>query len=223
MGRKRAAALVLAALMALGLSGCGAGGDKGGREEAGMTIAPVRLSEEEQRLAQLMCVDMDSCHIFEFQAAGARSLQFSTYELADGGWSRIQGGGGAALGAENGRIALTFGKITDGVRLSFQTQVQFVSYAIRPETEDDVSGMAFAMSALDGAQAIELEREIPLVLQVATSRNEVRMYQVDYFEMPRELARHGYEHVYAITVLFSAQEAGGLSQDAPPAEPSPAE
>lgn len=222
MGRKQIAALVLAALMALGLSGCGADDskDKDKDKDAAMTIAPAQLSEEEQNLARLLALGMESYHIFEFQVSGAQSFQFNTYELVDGDWSRIQGGGGAVLDAESGRIALTFGKITDGVRLALQREDgRFTATSYQPEPGDDVSGMTFATSALDGTQTIELEQEIPLVLQVATAKNEVRMYQVDYFGMPRELAKHDYEHVYAITVVFSAKSVGDLSQDVPSAAP----
>lgn len=230
MDRKRIAALVMAVLMALGLVGCGADDSKNKDKDAARTIAPAQLLEEEQNLVQLLGLGMESYHIFEFQAGGAQSLQFNTYELVDGDWSRIQGGGGAETAAETGRIALTFGKITDGVRLAFQAEDQFMSTSYWPEPGDDVSGMTFATSALDGTQTIELEQEIPLVLQVATAKNEVRVYPVDYFGMPRELAKHDYEHVYAITVVFSEKSVDDLSQDAPSAppsepsaEPSPAE
>ena len=220
MGRKRITALVLAVLMALGLTGCGADDSKNKDKDVGMSIAPAQLWEEEQNLAQLLALDIESSHIFEFQAGGAQSLQLNTYELVDGDWSRISGGGGAETAAETGRIALTFGKITDGVRLAFQTEDQFMSTSYRPEPGDDVSGMTFATSALDGAQTIELEQEIPLVLQVATAKNEVRVYPVDYFGMPRELAKHDYEHVYAITVMFSAKSVGDLSRHVPSAAPN---
>lgn len=233
MGRKRVAALLVAALMALGLAGCGADGSNGKDKDkdAAKTIAPAQLSEEEQNLAQLLGLGMESYDIFEFQAGGAQSLQFNTYELVAGDWSRIQGGGGAELTTgTTGRIALTFGKIPDGVRLAFQTEGQFMSTSYWPEPGDDVSGMTCATSALDGTQTIELEQEIPLVLQVVTSKNEVRVYPVDYFGMPRELDKHGYEHVYAITVMFSEKAVGNLSQNVPSAapgepsaEPSPAE
>lgn len=219
MGRKRVAALLLAALMALGLAGCGADDSKDKDKDEANTIAPAQLSEEEQNLAQLLGLGMESYHIFEFQAGGAQSLQLNTYELVDGHWSRIQGGGGAELTVETGRIALSFGKITDGVRLAFQTEGQIISTTIWPEPGDNVSGMTFATSALDGTQTIELEQEIPLVLQVATSKNEVRVYPVDYFGMPRELDKHGYEHVYAITVMFSEKAVGDLSQNVPSAAP----
>ena len=61
------------------------------------------------------------------------------------------------------------------------------------------------------------------MLQVATAKSEFTTYEVDYFGMPRELAKHGYEHVYAVTVMFSEKTVAQLDQDAPTSEPSPAE
>lgn len=220
MRTKRYIALLLAALMALTLTACGAALKKD--KKASMTIAPAQLSEEETALAELLALGMDSYRIFDFQAKGAKSLEFNVYELADGEWSRLPGGGGVELSQEEGRVALTFGKMTDGVQFALQAGGAKYSTSVQIEPKDNVSNMTFATSTLDDAAAIELEQEIPLVLQVVTSKNEVRMYKVDYFGMPRELDKQGYEHVYAITVTFSAQELGGASGPAP-AEPSPAE
>lgn len=218
MRTKRYIALLLAALMALALTACGAALKKD--KKASMTIAPAQLSEEERQLAELLALGMDSYRIFDFQAKDAKSLEFNVYELADGEWSRLPGGGGVGLSAEDGRIALTFGKMTDGVELTVQAGGANYSASVQIEPKDNVSGMTFATSSLDDAAAIELEQEIPLVLQVVTSKNEVRMYKVDYFGMPRELGKQDYEHVYAVTVTFSAQELGGASGPAS-AEPSP--
>lgn len=228
MRTKRYISLLLGLLMALSLAACGAN-DKDKEEEGGMTIAPAQLTEEEQKLADLLALGMESHHIFSFQAKGAKSLRFNVYELADGDWSPLPGGGGGGLSAESGRIALTFGKMTEGVRLAYQTEQDNISTSFQITPADDVSNMAFATSTLDtDPTAIELDQEIPLVIQIATSQNELRMYKVDYFGMPRELAKHNYEHVYAITVTFSASSVSDSYQTAPPdasapAEPSPAE
>ena len=215
MRTKRYLSLLLAALMALTLTACGAALKKD--NNTAMSIAPVQLSEEEAALAELLALDLENYHILAFQAKGAKTLQFNTYELVGGEWNRIQGGGGAELSAESGRIALTFGKMTDGVRLAFQTEGQIMSSSIQPEPGDDVSAMTFATSMLGESKAIALEEEIPLAVQIVTSKNEIHSYDVSYFGMPREYAKYGYEHVYAITVTFSAQELGS----APSAEPSP--
>lgn len=215
MRTKRYLSLLLAALMALTLTACGAALKKD--KNTAMSIAPVQLSEEEAALAELLALDLENYHILTFQAKGAKTLQFNTYELVGGEWNRVQGGGGAELSAESGRIALTFGKMTDGVRLAFQTEGQLMSSSIQPEPGDDVSAMTFATSMLGESKAIALEEEIPLAVQIVTSKNEIHSYDVSYFGMPREYAKYGYEHVYAITVTFSAQELGS----APSAEPSP--
>lgn len=225
MRTKRYISLFLAALMALSLTACGRDQEK--KKDKGSNISPTQLSEEEQALIDLLTLNMDSFHLLSFQAGGAKSLQFHVYELVDGEWSLLQSPGGMGLAAESGRIALSFGKMTDGVRLAVQSEGQVISNEFKIEAADDVSNMAFATSTLDKVPtSIELDQEIPLVLQVATSKNELRMYQVDYFGMPRELAKSGYEHIYAITVTFSAQDFGAAPSApsaGPSAEPSPAE
>lgn len=223
MRKRQIAALALAALLALGLAGCGADKDKEENKGGDMYIQPAQLSEEETALVELLGVGMGSHHIFDFRAKGAKSLQVNVYELIDGEWSRVPGGAEVGLWAGSGRMVLTFGKMTEGVRLVVQADGIFsTSFQVTPE--DDVSGMAFGTATLDASPAeMELEQEIPLVLQMANSKNELRMYSVDYFGMPRELAKTGYEHIYAVTVIFSAQDVGGAPSAEPSAEPSPAE
>ncbi len=217
---KRYLSLLLAALLLAALTGCGAKGDK--KTEGDMTIRPAQLSQEEEALAQLLALGMESYRIFDFRADSAKSVQFNTYELENGEWKLLQGGGGTEVAGGKGRIALTFGKIPEGVRLALQAEGANVSTFFQPEPGDDVSAMAFGTSKLDEAADIELEKEIPLILQIATSKDELIMYKVDYFGMPRELEKHGYEHIYAITVTFSAQPlGGGEPSGAPAGEPSP--
>lgn len=225
MGCKRAAALLLAALMALGLSGCGAGKDKDKEKNAGMTIQPAQLSEEEAALTELLAVEMGNYRMFDFQLgddSGVQSMCLTACELVDGDWSTIAQDRGAFTASE-GRIALTFGKMTDGVKTAVQSASGTGTNEYTPIPADDVSGMTFATSKLSGPVSIEFDQEIPLVLQVATSKSEFTTYDVAYFGMPRELAKHGYEHIYAITVTFSQKPLSELSQDAPSAEPSQAE
>ena len=54
------------------------------------------------------------------------------------------------------------------------------------------------------------EEEIPLAVQIITSKNEVVSYQVDYFNSPEEYEKYGYEGVFAITVRFSQKTVGEL-------------
>lgn len=222
MRTKRYLALLLAASLALALAGCGAGEDKNKNKDGAMTVAPAQLSQEESGLLELLDVGMDTHRVFDVQVEGAKSVRLRAYELADGAWNCVKHSAcEAADGA--GRIALTFGRMTEGVRMAYKDTTGTFAQEFAMEAAD-ASGMVFATSVLTKSRDIVLEEEIPLALQIATTQNEFSTCEADYFGMPRELAKRGYEHVYALTVTFSANapsEPLDAPSDAPSAEPSP--
>lgn len=223
MRTKRYLSLLLAVLMGLTLAGCGAALKKD--KKAAMTIAPTQLTEEETALTELLGLEMKSYRLFDFQVSGAKSAKISAYELVDNEWSLVTAGLGDFTPDGPGRIALTFGKMNEGVSVRYQGAsggggAQFAM----PGGESD--GLFYATSVLTDLTPVELDKEIPLAIQIATSQSEIDSYYVNYFEMPRELAKHNYEHVYAITVTFRTSSVSDNSQGAPSdasAEPTPAE
>lgn len=225
MGTKRLTALLLAAaLAALALTGCAAQKKTEQEDDGAMTISPAQLSGEETALLELMNVGLDAQRIFDFQVEGAKSAWLRAYELVGNDWNCVVQGAVEAVDG-TGRVALTFGKMAEGVRMAYSDGSGIYSREFTMEA-GDISGIAFATSALTGPVPIELDREIPLVLQIGTSQGEFSTYSVDYFAMPRELAKHGYEHVYAITVTFSGSDMSASPPDggaSAPAEPTPAE
>ncbi len=54
----------------------------------------------------------------------------------------------------------------------------------RQPTGGCVSSMTFATSVLTESVPIEVDKEVPLVVQIATTKNEIRSYDVKYFEIP---------------------------------------
>ena len=70
--------------------------------------------------------------------------------------------------------------------------------------------MGSATSTLADRSDIAYEQEIPLVIQIITSKNEIHSYDVSYFEHPEEYTE--YEHVYAVTVRFSQKTVSELSE-----------
>lgn len=72
--------------------------------------------------------------------------------------------------------------------------------------EDRSNTMGIATSYLSEETKVVYEKEIPLVIQIMTSKNQVAAYGVDYFEHPEEYERHGYEEVYAVTIKFSQKK-----------------
>lgn len=223
MRTKRYISLLLAALMVLTLTACGADKDKNKEDEGGMTIAPAQLTEEETALTELLDLEMKAYRIFDFRVSGAKSIKLSAYELVDNDWSSVHTANidlGTSTSDGAGRVALMFGRMNDGVNVRFQHEhggggTRFVM----PGGEE--ASLFYATSTLTATTDVELEQEIPLAIQIATTQTEINSYDVQYFRMPRELAKTGYEHVYAITVTFRASSVSDNSQSAP-AEPSSA-
>jgi len=219
MGRKRYSFLLLAAVLALALAGCGANEDKDKKQDGAMTIAPAQLSQEESGILELLDVDLDTHRVFDLQVEGAKSVRLRAYELADGAWNCVVHAAREGFDGP-GRVALSFGKMTEGVRMACKDAAGIFSSEVTMAAGDDAASMTFATSTLTESAKIELDQEIPLAVQIATTKNEIRSYEVGYFHMPREYAKHGYEHVYAITVTFSASEPS-QQLDEPSAQPSP--
>lgn len=224
MRLKRYRSLLLAVLLALSAAGCGVTG------HAAMSVRPAQLSAEEEALARLLDVNMDPYRIFDFQmegkgnakSPGVQSVQITLYELEGDGWT-VKAQSRRAFSDAAGRLALSFGKITEGVRLAVQSESTFGSLSLDMEPEAGTSSMAYATSILTESAVMDLDKETPLAIQIVTSKNEITSYGVEYFDMPREYARHNYEHVYAVTLMFSQKSVNELTDSAadPSASPAP--
>lgn len=224
---KQYCSLFLAIVLALGLCGCNAAGIAG---KTALSIQPAQLTAEEEALAKLLDVSMDSYRIFDFEAGcgkekegeGVQSVQLTLYELADGEWA-VKTQSQRAFSGAKGRVALRFGKITEGVSMSIQSEGVFESMTLDKITEAGTSSMSYTTSMLTESASMELDKETPLAIQIVTSKNDIISYGVQYFDMPREYAKHEYEHVYAITVMFSEKTVYELVDNAanPSASPAP--
>lgn len=196
--KKVFALLVLLVLLA----GCSAGA------APVMYIQPAELNEEEEAVAKLLGADTDQ-HLFDVVLDGAaKTVRVNTYVLEDGKWELVTGGGGTTLkeGEQKGRMAFGF----EDLRGEYREAVQFgkdftaVKYGSSEEI-DDPEGMGRTASFLAGRTEIVYEREIPIAIQINTTKNQVLSYDPEYFFQPEEYEKLGYEHVYALTVMFSQE------------------
>ena len=173
-----------------------------------MYIQPAELTEEEEAIARLLGADTDQ-YLFDVVLDGAaKTVSVNTYELTEGKWELLTGGGGMALkeDAKQGRMAFGFEDLRGECReaLQFGTNFTAVSYG-SPEEAAAGAGMGRTTSFLSERTEIVYEREIPIAIQISTSKNEVLSYGVEYFFQPEEYEKFGYEHVYALTVTFSQE------------------
>lgn len=176
-----------------------------------MYIEPAQLTEEEEKIAALLGLDTQQ-KIYDFVLdETVQSIQVNTYRLMDGEWTLETGGGGQAFSDAVGRIALSFERLDEGIRIAIQSEHTDGSTEYNSERNEDLNGIgSYTTSILSERTEFAYEEEIPLAVQIITSKNEVVSYQVDYFNSPEEYEKFGYEGVFAITVRFSQKTVGEL-------------
>ena len=192
---KRIWALLLGVVLSVSLTACA----ENNLDQ--MYIEEAQLTEEEKNIAELLGLNQEY-RLYDFSLDDTvKSMQINTYELIDGEWHIVA----------EGRLALGFDNLADGLRIAIQSEHNNGSTSYFKESENDITGMGYATSVLSDKQEIVYDQEIPLVIQIITSKNEVHSYVVDYFFQPEEYEKYDYEYVYAITVLFSQKPVSELA------------
>lgn len=195
---KRVITCMLVLSLALLLCACG------GEQKPAMYIEPAQLTEEETDIVNLLGINQGQ-RIFDFKVdETVQVMNISVYELVDGQWDAFIGGHGSRVFTDSkGRIALTFDHLGDGIREALQSENYSGSTAMDIIRDPDPEGTSWATSLLSHQEEIRYEEEIPLAIQVVTTKNEIRSFDTSYFFHPEEYEQYGYDHVYAVTVLFS--------------------
>lgn len=202
---KKALCILLTCGLMVSLSACN------GKKEK-MYIEPAHLSEKEENVGRLLGLNTDYA-IYDFALEdGVQTMEVRTCQLTDGKWEAISDGAQAFEDTE-GRIALNYEKIAGGVRIAVQSDNEDGATSYVPDIEDDFSQMSVLTTKLDDRTEIIFDREIPLVLQIMTSKNEIRSQSMEQFFDPDSLEEQGYEHVYAITVRFSQKTAAEMENE----------
>ena len=63
--------------------------------------------------------------------------------------------------------------------------------------------MSYTTSFLSSQSNIEIDKEIPIAIQIFDSDNEIFSGDVNKFYEPNEFEKYNYDHVYAVTITFS--------------------
>lgn len=202
---KRIVISIIAVVIALSLVACGNTAKK-----PAIYIEKARLSEQEESIAKLLGANSEQL-IYDFKLDNSvKSVQVNTYELINGAWKLVTGGGGKAFSDDKGRLALDFENLAEGLRVALQSEHSSGSTQYSTQPTGEFKGMARATSILNDLTEITYEQEIPLAIQILTAQNSVSSYNVEYFFTPDKYEKHGYEHIYAITIRFSQKTVGEL-------------
>ena len=204
---KKLIAIVLVMVGILSMAGC----SNIEKTAEKMYIEPAQLTQEEEKIAALLGLNTQQ-KIYDFVLdETVQSIQVNTYRLIDGEWKLETGGGGQAFSDVTGRIALSFERLDEGIRIAIQSEHSGGSTEYESERNEDLNEIgSYATSILSEKTEFAYEEEIPLAVQIITSKNQVVSYQVDYFNSPEEYEKFGYEGVFAITIRFSQKTVGEL-------------
>lgn len=173
-----------------------------------MYIEKAKLTDQEDKIAKLLGVDSEHI-IYDFHLDNSvKRVQVNTYKLIDGEWKLVYGGGGLDYRDAEGRLALGFKNLAKELRIAIQSENNSSTTQYTANLPEDFRWMSSATSSLSDRTEILYEKEIPLVIQILTSKNYVRSFPVEQFTTPEEYK--DYEHVYAITILFSQKSLSDL-------------
>ena len=187
---KRMTLCLLTVLLVLTLSSCSA-------KKPGMYIEPAQLNKDEQALMQLVGEDS---RLFDFKLDGeAKSVKICVYRLENGAWTLSSGGGEFMNRGKEGRLALTFEKLSDDIRVAVADDGA-VSMERKVPEEMDLKNFSRATAALSACKEVAWGEEIPLVMQIFSTKDVVSDYGPENFFSPEKL---DYEHAYAVTVTFT--------------------
>ncbi len=176
-------------------------------------VEPAQLSEAERQIINLLG-ESSVGSLFDFVIDGTLSnVSIQVYELENGAWklwpdgsdSVISGSFKAAKKEESGRnrILIDLDGKAGQLKIALQEGGSSSKYESQLEVVEDRSGMSAATAYLSQRVPIQPNVEIPLLIQVVTSKNEVRSHDpATGFLQPEDFA--GYEAVYAVTLLFQS-------------------
>ena len=113
------------------------------------------------------------------------------------------------VSSAQGRLALNFNTLADGIRACFQSENGAISASRKNVPQQTVLPEDMAWQTFTAEQQpVQYEREIPLVIQCAMPKNEFTAYDVSDFNHPERFTQQGLHQVYALTVRFSRNQLG---------------
>lgn len=200
---KRVSIIIFILALSFLIVGC-----RGLSSDSAMHIQPAALSEEESQIMQLVKPSASSSEIYDYTVNNeVKSVSVTCYKLDENGkWIVNDGPSSFPLTNSTGRVAISFGNLGEGMRVAVQDGDSINAGETNSGPKEATAGMGCATSYASNRESIECEKEIPLAMQVFTSKDEINSCGVEFFDKPEEIQKSGYEEVYGVTIKFSNYE-----------------
>ena len=192
---KKICTICVALVLMFGLGGCGTKGEK----EKQDYIEPAKLTEEEKDILTL-CGTKRNQHIFDFAVDGKTEvMQIRVSELQDGQWQTIGKDSHDEID-EKGRFAIAGDDFGKSYSIGFTNGCTTWK---ADEEKEKFPPLGVTTAVLTERTEIVYGKEIPVLIQITSSKSEVSIYNVEEsFAHPERYKDAGHEHIYAISVIF---------------------
>ena len=184
--------LVITLSLLLLLAGCSQGDEE-------MTIFPAGFTAKERDLMWLLGKENDQ-HIFDFlPGKDVKTMDITVWKLNGKEWEELHKSSRQFVD-ERGRIAFEFDNIGEYISIALQSETN--SGRVTNTGKEVAMRVSATTSCLNKTEKIVYGKEIPLIVQVVTTKNMVTAHGVESFENPEVYLTDNYEYVYAVTVKF---------------------
>lgn len=198
--RKKARLLCLALAVVLALlTGC-----RGQTPQAGSTLEPYELSQDQEELLELLGLS-DRVGVIKFTGPEeAAALSIDTYVLRDGAWETT--GGGQLSREEAGEPWEGLAAIQSredysiGLRVRTEGIASYTTDAAAPESDPQ----GWALQFLDEEMPVVLGEPAPVALFLYSGDGSLRTHALTDFADPAAFDGEGLALVQAVTLTFTA-------------------
>ena len=200
---KRLAFLLISIIMILSFASCK---NEKILKGPGKYIEKAQLSEEENQLA-LLFDSKNINNIFDFAVDDtAKSMEIKIHCYKDGKWEDFSTSR-FPIDEEKGRIGIFYNKLYDVHKISFQTSKGTNAVGFSSDDKfENLEGLGFGSTILSNKKSITYEEEIPVALQIFSSKDTVGIVLNDSMEELKDYCQNtevDHEAIFAVTVKFS--------------------
>lgn len=166
-----------------------------------MQIQSLETTKEESDVLNLLCSNLDY-KIYEYKINDKiKTVTIKYYKLnSEGKWDNLNNL--IDNNPSSGKLSISKSRVNEQMEFSIQKED-----GVTETTASEItSNKKFTSTSITWNESsnIELEKEIPLMVEVRTNSDTIERIDINNFNEPEKVKN--YENVFAITVTFSEKE-----------------